>query len=217
MSDNRDDEEGEAWGAADSFLAAALVRPDAGLEAALASSAAAGLPPIQASPLQGQLLGFLVRSVQATRVLEVGTLGGYSTIQLARAVAPGGNVLSVEFDADRADVARRNVEHAGLGDVVTIECGSGVEVVQRLVDEGQGPFDVFHLDVDRSVNESLLPLAIELSRVGSIIVIGAKDLLRDTRGIARVIQDRPELTATAIQAVGSNGFHGHVIAHVGPT
>lgn len=205
------DEANEQWDAIDSFLAASLVPQDDVLDALLASSEAEGLPLIQVNPLQARMLWLLARTAGARSALEVGTLGGYSTVWLARAVTGAGRVVSIERDAHFAKVARRNLKEAGVDGVATVEHGEAIDVVSRLVDEGAGPFDFVFLDVDRVNNTDLLPLALKLSHGRTVIVVSVKDLLRETRGMVKFLRSQPQLAATAVQAIGSDGYHGFLV------
>lgn len=204
-----------AWGGLEAFLGSQLVRADAVLDDVLARCEAEGLPPIQVSPLQAQLLHLMVRSAGARRVLEIGTLGGYSTVWFARAVGPDGHVHTVELDAHHRDVALRNLDAAGVSAMVHSELGTGADCVRRLVDEGAAPFDVVFLDVGRAVNTELLPMVLELSRPGTLLVVSAKDLLRETRGMVAFVGEHPHLAATAVQTVGSDGMQGFLVMLVG--
>lgn len=205
------DEADHQWGATDSYLATSLEPPDPVLDEILRTCEAEGLPTIQINPLQARMLWILARTAGARSALEVGTLGGYSTTWLARAVTDAGTVFSVEADEHFAAVARKNIATAGLGATVTIEHGDGVDVVTRLVEEGHTPFDLVFLDVDRVNNTKLLPLALQLSHERTVFVVSVKDLLRETRGMVQFLDGHPHLSATALQAVGTDGFHGFLV------
>lgn len=215
----------ETWTAVDRYFADLLVGPDATLEAALTASAAAGLPDHAVSPGQGKLLWLLARMQGANRILEIGTLGGYSTIWLARALPERGTVVTLEADATHARVARENVERAGLGERVDIRLGSALDTLPQLLDEGLGPFDLVFIDADKPNNPDYLEWGLRLSRRGSVIV--ADNVVRDggvidaasddgsVRGIRRfaeLVGAEPRLSATVIQTVGSKGYDGFLVA-----
>src|SRR5437588_6388553 len=138
----------QQWTAVDDYITSVLLEPDKALDAALGSSAAAGLPPIAVSPAQGKLLNLLARMMNARRILEFGTLGGYSTIWLARALPPDGRLITLESDPNHARVARANLERAGLAGVVEVRVGRASDILPRLAAEGLGPFDVVFIDAD---------------------------------------------------------------------
>ncbi|QNA92180.1 MULTISPECIES: O-methyltransferase [unclassified Microbacterium] len=212
-----------AWSLTDSFLADTLVGPDAPLEAALAAQRAAGLPAIEVAPVAGKLLNLLVRISGARRVLEIGTLGGYSTIWLARAVGPEGRVVTVEAESDNAMLARASIDAAGVGDRVDIRIGRGAEVLPTLV----GGFDLVFIDADKESNTIYLDWAAKLGHPGTVIVldnIGRDgEIVRDdtadskvigTREGLRMLGEDPRFDATALQTVGAKGWDGFAIAVV---
>jgi predicted O-methyltransferase YrrM len=218
----------ERWSAVDAYFTDTLITPDAPLEAALQASDAAGLPNIAVSPNQGKLLQLLVQMMGARRVLEIGTLGGYSTICLARGVGAGGFVLSLELSAHHAQVARNNVEVAGLADLVQIRVGKAVDTLRALIDEGTPPFDFIFIDADKPSNPDYLQLSLKLSRPGTVIVVD--NVVRDgavveadspdpavlgVRKLCERVGADPWLAATAIQTVGLKGYDGFLIARVG--
>jgi len=217
----------ETWTAVDRYLADLFVPSDAVLDAALAASAAAGLPDIQVSPNQGKLLHLLARSHQARTILELGTLGGYSTIWLARALPPGGRLVTLECEPKHAEVARANIVRAGLADTVEIRIGPALETLLRLAAEGRGPFDLIFIDADKSGLPDYFSWSLKLSRPGSIIiidnvirdgaVIDATSTDPDVQGVRRMnemIAAEKRVTATAIQTVGIKGYDGFAIARV---
>jgi len=161
----------ERWAAVDGYLSSLLVPPDDGLDAALAASEAAGLPLIAVTPNQGKLLHLLARVHGATRILEIGTLGGYSTIWLARALAPGGHMVTLELDPVHAEVARASLERAGLGERVSVRVGRAVDSLAALAAEGAGPFDFVFVDADKPSNPEYFEWAMRLTRPGSVIVV----------------------------------------------
>jgi predicted O-methyltransferase YrrM len=220
----------EQWTAVDRYLTEVLVCPDAALDAALRANAEAGLPAHDVSPAQGKLLELLVRMHGARRVLEIGTLGGYSTICLARGLLPGGRVITLEADPVRAQIAATNLERANLSEVVEVRVGPALETLPKLRDEGVAPFDFIFIDADKPNNPRYLEWALALSRPGSVIVadnvirggavIDGNDSDANVRGIRRfneLIAQNPRLSATAIQTVGSKGYDGFAIAIVSST
>jgi predicted O-methyltransferase YrrM len=208
------------WAAVDDFLADALVAPE--FADALAANAAAGLPAIDVSPLQGRLLEVLARAVGARTVLEIGTLGGYSTLWLARAVAPDGRIVTLEVSAHHAAVAERNLAAAGFGPVAEILVGPALETLPTL----EGPFDFIFIDADKANYGAYLAAALRLSRPGTLIV--ADNIVRrgallapegdanaeGARRLVELMSATPELVATAIQTVGHKGWDGFAIALV---
>ncbi len=217
----------EQWTAVDRYITDLLVPADPALDAALEASAAAGLPPHHVSPPQGKLLWLLARIQGARSVLEIGTLGGYSTIWLARALPEGGRVITLEADPKHAGIARANVARAGLGAVVEVRLGAALETLSRLAAEGRAPFDVIFIDADKRSNPDYFAWALELSRRGSLIIadnvvrhgalVDAAGDDRDVQGVRRFIEllaAEPRVSATAIQTVGSKGYDGFAIALV---
>jgi predicted O-methyltransferase YrrM len=204
----------------DRYFAGALVAED--FAAARAANAAAGLPALDVSPLQGRLLELLARAVGARRVLEIGTLGGYSTLWLARAVAPDGRVVSLELSEQHAAVARANLAAAGFGEVAEVIAGPALESLAGLA----GPFDLVFLDADKRRHDAYFEAALRLSRPGTLIV--ADNVVRDGRvlapegdpeveGVRRLVErlsGSPEVIATAVQTVGVKGWDGFVLALV---
>jgi predicted O-methyltransferase YrrM len=212
-----------AWAAADVFLADTLVGHDPALEAALDAQRAAGLPEIEVAPVGGKLLSVLARMSGARRVLEIGTLGGYSTIWLARAVGPEGSVVTIEAEADNAAVARASIDAAGVGDRVDIRIGRGEQVLPTL----EGPFDLVFIDADKESNTIYLDWAARLGHPGTVIVldnIGREgEIVREdstdskvigTRDGLRMLGEDPRFDATALQTVGVKGWDGVAIALV---
>jgi len=214
------------WTAVDQYITDQLVRSDSALDAALAASAASGLPAINVAPNQGKLLQVLARSIGAKRILEVGTLGGYSTIFLARALAPGGKLVTLEYEPKHADVARANIERAGLSHLVDIRLGKAIDTLPRLAAEGVGPFDLVFIDADKPGNADYFAWAMKLTRVGGLIVVDnvvRKGAVLDADGDANVqgarrlfeaMANEPRVSATAVQTVGSRGYDGFAIAVV---
>jgi predicted O-methyltransferase YrrM len=217
----------EQWAAVDQYLADLLVPPDPVLDAALADSAAAGLPPINVSPAQGKLLHLLARVRGAASILEVGTLGGYSTIWLARALPPGGRLVTLESEPKHAGVARTNIERAGLAGVVEIRLGLATETLPRLAAEGRGPFDLVFIDADKPSTADYFAWALRLTREGSVIVVDnvvRKGAVADgasedanVRGVRRFLERaaaEPRVSATAVQTVGVKGYDGFAVVLV---
>jgi predicted O-methyltransferase YrrM len=203
------------------------VQPDAVLDQALAASVAAGLPAISVSPAQGKLLHILARLAGARRILELGTLGGYSTIWLARALPADGRLVTVESEPKHAAVALGNIERAGLADRVTIVTGRAADVLRQLTDRGEEPFDLVFVDADKASIPEYFELSFGLTRPGSVIVVdnvvrrGAViDAVSDdpsVRGVRRfneLLSREPRVSATTIQTVGSKGYDGLTIALV---
>lgn len=217
----------ETFAAVDAFVERTLIEHDEDLQGALDAAAAAGLPQIQVSPPQGKLLQMLARLVGARTVLEFGTLGGYSTILLARALPEGGRLITLEVNAEYAEVARGSIERAGLGDVVDLRVGPALETLPALEEEGAGPFDLTFIDADKVNTPNYFAWAFARSRPGGLIV--ADNVVRDgsladlvgddpaadaQRRLHEMLADEPRLTATTIQTVGSKGYDGFTVALV---
>ncbi|MEU9143645.1 O-methyltransferase [Streptomyces sp. NPDC048349] len=217
----------QTWTAVDAYFDGLLVAEDEALTAAAADSAAAGLPPHQVAPNQGKLLHLLARIRGARRILEIGTLGGYSTIWLARALPAGGQVVTLEVDARCAEIAAANIARAGLRDVVDIRHGRAVDLLPQLTDTE--PFDLVFIDADKPSNPEYLEWALRLTRPGSVIIgdnvvrdgavvdaTGSDPRVQGVRRFTELIAEHPRLTATALQTVGSKGYDGFVMALVTP-
>jgi predicted O-methyltransferase YrrM len=217
----------EQWTAVDQYLTDLLVRPDAVLEAALKASAEAGLPAINVTPNQGKLLHLLARLAGARAILEVGTLGGYSTIWLARALPAGGRLLTLESEPRHAEVARANFARAALQGVVELRLGLALETLPQLAAEGRGPFDLVFIDADKPSIPEYFAWAMKLSRRGSVIVVdnvvrggavtdpSSEDAsVRGVRRLFEQIAAEPRVSATAIQTVGGKGYDGFAVALV---
>jgi predicted O-methyltransferase YrrM len=217
----------EVWSQVDAYFAGQIVDADDALERALVDSAAAGLPAIAVSPVAGKLLHLIVKLRGAKRILEIGTLGGYSAIWMARALPMGGAVVSLELNPDNAAVARRNVDRAGVGSRVEILVGPAATTIEdRLVGKVE-PFDMVFIDADKSNNDVYFRGALKLTRPGSIIVVDnvvRKGAVLDedsddanVQGIRRMVATvaaEPRVSATAIQTVGSKGYDGFLFALV---
>ena len=221
----------DTWTTVDEYIAAQLIGEDAALDAALQSSAEAGLPAIAVSPPQGKLLHLLARSIGARSVLEIGTLGGYSTIWLARAVGDDGRVLSLEADARYAEVARANVARAGFAGTVEIRVGPALDTLALIAAEQPAPFDLVFIDADKAHTPDYFRWALQLTRPGAWIV--ADNVIRDgalvdptnetpdvlgNRRLHEIVADDPEIaarvSATTIQTVGAKGYDGYLLALV---
>ncbi|MDQ3779503.1 MAG: O-methyltransferase [Chloroflexota bacterium] len=215
------------WREVDDYFSDLLVTPDAALAEALERSAAAGLPPISVSPSHGKLLHLLARAIDARSILEIGTLGGYSAIWLARALPAGGRLITLEAEPAHAAVARANIEAAGVGDRVEIRLGNAADLLPAMVAAGEGSFDLVFIDADKPSTANYFQWALQLARQGSLIVVdnvvrgGAViDAAADdpgTEGVRRFIEllaAEPRVTATALQTVGGKGYDGFAIALV---
>jgi predicted O-methyltransferase YrrM len=215
------------WKAVDNYFNDLLLSPDPALSAALRASAAAGLPQINVSPSQGKLLQLLAQVQGARSILEIGTLGGYSTIWLARALPRDGRLISLEADPKHVEVARANIARAGLADMVEVRVGRALDTLPQLVAENRGPFDLIFIDADKPGYSDYLGWALKLSRRGSLII--ADNLVRSgevidsaseepgVQGVRRFIDllaAEPRVSATVIQTVGSKGYDGFAMALV---
>ncbi len=211
----------EQWTAVDSYVEKLFIAPDFALEAALDSSKAAGLPTINVSPAQGKLLHLLARVQGARSILELGTLGGYSTIWLARALPPDGRLISLEIDPRRAEVARANIARAELANVVEIRLGRAVDSLQQLLAEGRAPFDLIFIDADKPGYAEYLKWCLKLSRPGTLILadnVVRKGAVADpastdenVQGIRKfneALAAEKRVTTTVIQTVGIKGYDG---------
>ncbi len=215
----------EQWSEVDRYISEHFVPADSALKAALTASDAAGLPQINVAPNQGKLLQLLARSIGARNILEIGTLGGYSTIWLGRALPPGGQLITLEFNPAFAEVARANIARAGLAEQVMVRVGAALDSLPKL--EGSGPFDLIFIDADKENNAAYFHWALKLARLGSLIVIdnvvreggvidrsrhdahieGVRDFFATAAGEKRV-------SMTAIQTVGAKGHDGFAIGLV---
>jgi predicted O-methyltransferase YrrM len=217
----------DLWNSVDQYLTDTLVRPDQALDAAVKANSTSGLPAIDVAPNQGKLLYLLARIQGATRILEVGTLGGYSTIWMARALPPNGRLITLELDPKHAAVAAANIERAGLSSLVDLRVGPALESLVHLHADKPAPFDLIFLDADKPNNPAYLDWAIQLSRPGTIII--GDNVIRDgaildpndpdprvsgTRTFLERLGSHPRLEATALQTVGSKGYDGFAIAVV---
>lgn len=218
----------KTWDAVDRYLETTLLDEDPVLKEALKRSQEAGLPAIQVSPLQGQFLHLLARSIKAERVLEIGTLGGYSTICLARALPKDrGHLISLEIDPKHAEVARSNLTRAGVGEYAEVWVGAALDLLPRLRSERWGPVDLTFIDADKANNATYLDWAVRFSHKGSMIVIdnvvregtvlqaeSPDPAVRGTREVLSRLGKEGRVEATALQMVGSKGYDGFAVALV---
>ncbi|MFD8204585.1 O-methyltransferase [Streptomyces sp. NPDC059701] len=221
MSDSR------LWDDVDAYFTGHLTAEDGPLEAALRESDAAGLPPVAVTPTQGKFLHLLAQVQGARTILEIGTLAGYSTIWLARALPADGRLVTLEYSARHAEVALRNIARAGLESVVDVRVGPALESLPKLADDNPPPFDLVFIDADKGNNPHYLEWALRLTSTGSLIVIDnvvrggrvadagsdAEDV-RGTRAAIEMIGSHPRLSGTAVQTVGSKGYDGFALARV---
>ncbi len=215
------------WTAVDAYLTDRLVPSDPALDAALAASDAAGLPQAAVAPNQGKLLQLLAAAVQARSILEIGTLGGYSTIWLARALPPEGRLITLELEPRHAEVARGNLTRAGVADRVEVRVGRALDSLAGLVATGAGPFDFIFIDADKAGLAEYFDAAVRLARPGALIVIDnvvrngavidAESQDPSVRGVRRFneqVATDPRVRVTALQTVGSKGYDGFAVAWV---
>jgi predicted O-methyltransferase YrrM len=214
----------ELWKAVDRYITDVLVAPDAALNSALEASEAAGMPAINVSPAMGKLLHLLARALNARNILEIGTLAGYSTIWLARALAPGGKLVTLEAEPKHAEVARANIARAGLSDVVELRLGLALQTLPQLAAEHRGPFDLLFIDADKESIPDYFTWALKLGRRGSLIivdnvirkgaVIDAASENSAVQGVRRfndMVAAEPRVSATAIQTVGCKSYDGFAV------
>lgn len=217
----------KTWTAVDSYVSDMLVSPDKALDAALEASGDAGLPEIAVAPNQGKLLMLLARSINARTVLEVGTLGGYSTIWLARALPKDGRVVTLEAEPRHAEVARANFKRARLGAMIDVRLGRGLDLLPKLAAEKRLPFDFVFIDADKENIPDYFTWALKLTRPGGIIVVdnvirggkvldaGSKDpSVRGVRRFNEMLKKEKRVSATTIQTVGVKGYDGFTLALV---
>jgi predicted O-methyltransferase YrrM len=217
----------ELWSAVDGYLVEKLIPSDPVLDEVLQANAAAGLPAIDVAPNQGKLLNLLARMSGAKRVLEIGTLGGYSTIWLARALPADGKLISLEFEPKHAEVARANIERAGLSTIAEVRIGPAAESLAHLVSEDAAPFDFIFIDANKESYPEYLEWSLRLARIGTVIV--ADNIVRDgelvdsastdirVQGVRRFIEAiavNPRFDTTALQTVGSKGYDGFALTIV---
>ena len=216
----------DRWSEVDAYFERELLPPDAALTAALAASAKAGLPNIQVSPSQGKLLQLLALSIGAQRILEVGTLGGYSTIWMARALPAGGKLVTLELSALHARVAQENFQRAGLAERIEVRAGAALESLALLRAERVEPFDLVFIDADKPNIPAYLEASVALSRVGTLIVVdnvvregkvvdaSGDSSVQGVRQMTAMLARDTRVTATVIQTVGGKGYDGFLPARV---
>lgn len=217
----------DTWTQVDSYVVDLFLPSDPVLDAAVASADAAGLPEIAVSPAQGMLLMTLAKATGARRILEIGTLGGYSAIWLARALPDDGHLVTLEYSPKHAEVARGNIARAGLSDRVEVIVGAAAETLPQLAAAGRGPFDLIFIDADKVGYTTYLEWSLQLSRPGTLII--ADNVVRDGRVIDADDQDpnvtgvrefnarlaaEPRVSATILQTVGAKGYDGLAVAVV---
>jgi predicted O-methyltransferase YrrM len=214
----------ETWTAVDCYIADLLAQPDEALEHALEASDAAGLPAIAVSAAQGKFLQLVARICGARRILEIGTLAGYSTIWLARALPKDGRLVSLELDPKHAEVAQANFARAGLGDIVEIRVGPAIEALPVIAEEDGGPFDLIFIDADKPTIPDYFKWSLQLSHPGTIIVvdnvvregavIDAESEDASVKGVRKLndmLAAEPRVSATVLQTVGSKGYDGFAL------
>jgi len=217
------DELDPRWTRVDDYGARLLLKPDRSLDLALADSEAAQLPAIAVTPLQGAFLHLLARTTRPRAILEIGTLGGYSTIWLARALEPGGRLITLEYERKHADVARKNIDRAGIGDRVEIKVGRAIDSLPSLT----GPFDFVFIDADKATTTEYFQWAVELGRSGTLVVVDnvvREGAIADEKttedgalGMRRFLEAAgrdPRVTVSLLQTVGGKGYDGFAIAVV---
>src|SRR5215469_1989899 len=217
----------ELWTAVDQYINQMLVPTDPVLDAALRGSTVGGLPAIQVSPPQGKVLHLLVAATGARNILEIGTLGGYSTIWMARALPAGGRLLTLEANAKHAEVALANFNRGGLADRVELKLGPALQTLPQVASEGRGPFDFIFIDANKSTMAEYFDWSLKLSRKGTLIVVDnvirhgtvieSDSTDEDVQGVRRFnerVAHEPRVSATAIQTVGSKGYDGFTLVLV---
>jgi predicted O-methyltransferase YrrM len=217
----------ELWAAVDQYINELLVPRDPILQAALHEADNAGMPAIQVSPPQGKFLHLLVRAIAARKILEIGTLGGYSAIWMARALAPGGRLLTLEANAKHFEVARDNFARAGLTDVIEQKLGPALQTLPGVAAEGRGPFDLIFIDANKSTISEYFDWSLKLSRKGTLIIVDnvirhgtvveSDSTDEDVQGVRRFnerLAKESRVSATELQTVGSKGYDGFALAVV---
>jgi predicted O-methyltransferase YrrM len=215
------------WTDVDRYATELLVKPAEALDAAIEASGAAGLPPISVTAPLGKFLKLLAQSIGARRILEVGTLGGYSAIWFAQAVSPGGQVVTLEVDGKHASLARENIARAGLSDIVDVRLGPAAETMKTMHAERTEPFDLIFIDADKPSYPDYLQLGLSLAHVGTLIIAdnvvrrgavvdaGSTDeRVRGVRAFNEAVARHPRLDATLVQTVGAKGYDGFTLARV---
>jgi predicted O-methyltransferase YrrM len=218
----------EQWSAVDDYITSLLIEQDPVLDAALRASEAAGLPPIAVAPNQGKWLSLTARALSARSILEIGTLGGYSTIWLARALPPDGRLISLELDPKHAEVARANIARAGLAERVEVRLGAALESLPRLAAEQPKAFDFIFIDADKQNIPEYFTWALQLSRPGTVIIVdnvirrgavvdanSGDSAVQGVRRFNELLAREKRVSATEIQTVGSKGYDGFAFVLVG--
>ncbi|HEY2470349.1 MAG TPA: O-methyltransferase [Terracidiphilus sp.] len=217
----------DTWANVDRYFSDALVKPNRILDSALKANRRAQLPAIDVTPLQGRFLEILVRAVGARRVLEIGTLGGYSTLWLARALPDNGHIVTLEVEAKHASIAQRNIDKAHLSNRVDLRIAPAAETLAALVAESASPFDMIFIDADKAGYPDYLKYSLKLSRPGTLIVAdnvvrdgkvidsrNADPNIRGVRRFTKLIAAERRLSTTVLQTVGGKGYDGFAIAIV---
>ncbi len=217
----------DLWTKVDDYLTQKLIPADPALNSAQAATSAAGMPSISVSATQGRLLQMLVSSLRARSVLEIGTLGGYSTIWLARGLARGGKIITLEKEQRHADVARENIVRAGFGDVVDLRVGAALETLPSVATSGAAPFDFIFIDADKQNIPAYFEWALKLSRRGSLIMVdnvvrdgeiidaaSSDPNVRGVRSFFDMLAGMPGVMSTVIQTVGAKGYDGFALVEV---
>ena len=217
------------WIAVDEYITGLLVQPDAALNETLQTSAAAGLPSINVSACQGKMLHILARMTSARNILEIGTLGGYSTIWLARALPANGRLITLEIDPKHAEVAKKNLDRAGVADRVELRLGSALTSLSQIEAERRDPFDFIFIDADKPNNSNYFEWALRLSRPGSVIVVdnvvrsgkvvdrqNHEPNVEGVRQLNEMLSREKRVSVTEIQTVGIKGYDGFALAIVNP-
>lgn len=217
----------ELWTSVDHYISHLLLKSDGPMDEILKSNTAAGLPAIDVSAPQGKLLYLFAKMISAKKILEVGTLGGYSTIWLAKALPENGKVISLEISSKHAEVARENAAKAGFKKIIDIRVGPALETLKKIDEANEGPFDLTFIDADKANNPEYFKAALKMSKVGSLII--CDNVIRDgkivdmnntdpgvlgTRRLYEIMSSEPRVTTTAIQTVGTKGHDGFAIALV---
>lgn len=216
----------EMWSAVDQYFNDALIAADPVLDAALEASDAAGLPQHNVAPNQGKLLMLLAQMQGARRILEIGTLGGYSTIWLARALPEDGKLITLEYEPKHAEVARANIARAGLANNVEVRTGAAIDSLPQLAAGDAGPFDLIFIDADKRGNREYFEWALKMSQVGTVIIVdnvarggavvdpNGDESVQGVRRLTEMLANEPRMSATAIQTVGGKGYDGFILARV---
>ena len=217
----------DQWTVVDRYITDSLIPSDPALDAAMDANVAAGLPSIDVAPNQGKLLHLLALTKGARRILEIGTLGGYSTIWLARALPAGGRLVTLEVEPKHAEVAQQNLDRAGVSELVEVRVGPAADTLAQLHSQGEEPFDLIFIDADKQSIPAYLGWSLQLARLGTLIVIdnvvregaivddaSTDPMVQGVRAMFEMLAAEPRLSATAIQTVGSKGYDGFAMALV---